>query len=255
MLKEAGLPDGVLNIVQGEGQTGADLTKHPDVSKVTFTGSVPTGAKIMKSAADGIRNVTLELGGKSPLIIFDDADLKNAVKGALMANFFTQGQVCSNAARVFVQRGIYLEFLEAFVTQAKRMKIGDPFAEETTVGATICDDGMKAVQEEIFGSVATILPFDTESEVIQRANNTVFGLGGGVFTKDLGKAHRVSGAIDAGSVWINTFNLVPSEVPFGGFKMSGIGRECGLAAIEHFTQTKTIYVEMNDVDCGQLYQE
>ena len=136
---------------------------------------------------------------------------------------------------------------------------------------------MKAVQEEIFGSVATILPFDTETEVIERANNTIFGLGGnfflvffikqeswpifvhiftgGVFTKDLGKAHRVSGAIDAGSVWINTFNLVPSEVPFGGFKMSGIGRECGLAAIEHFTQTKTIYVEMNDVDCGQLYQE
>ena len=140
MLKEAGLPDGVLNIVQGEGQTGADLTSHSDVSKITFTGSVPTGAKIMKSAADGIKNVTLELGGKSPLIIFDDADLKNAVKGALMANFFTQGQVCSNAARVFVQRGIYLEFLEAFVTQAKRMKIGDPFAEETTVGATICED-------------------------------------------------------------------------------------------------------------------
>merc|ERR1719220_3218948 len=140
MLKEAGLPDGVLNIVQGEGQTGADLTNHPDVSKISFTGSVPTGAKIMKAAADTIKHVTLELGGKSPLIIFDDADLKNAVKGALMANFFTQGQVCSNAARVFVQRGIYLEFLEAFVTQAKRMKIGDPFAEETTVGDPFAEE-------------------------------------------------------------------------------------------------------------------
>ena len=131
------MPEGVLNIVQGEGQTGADLSSHPDVAKISFTGSVPTGSKIMKSAADGIRNVTLELGGKSPLIIFDDANLKNAVKGALMANFFTQGQVCSNAARVFVQRGIYLEFLKAFTAQAQKMKIGDPFNEDTTVGATI----------------------------------------------------------------------------------------------------------------------
>ena len=226
LFKEAGLPDGVLNVVQGEGESGAFLTSHPDVAKVSFTGSVPTGTKIMQSAAEGIRNVTLELGGKSPLIIFDDANLKNAVKGAMMANFFTQGQVCSNAARVFVQRGIYLEFLQAFVSQAKKMKIGDPFAEDTTVGATICEshaqkvlgyiksavdegakiecggervildgeleggqylspciltnchDKMKSVQEEIFGSVATILPFDSEEEVIKRANNTAFGLGG-----------------------------------------------------------------------------
>jgi len=303
LFREAGLPDGVLNVVQGEGETGAYLTSHPDVAKISFTGSVPTGSKIMKSAADGIRNITLELGGKSPLVIFDDANLKNAVKGAMMANFFTQGQVCSNAARVFVQRGIYLEFLKAFVSQAKRMKIGDPFQDDTTVGATIsedhaqkvlgyiksavdegakvecggervslegelsggqylspcvltnCHDNMTAVREEIFGSVAIVLPFDSEEEVIRRANDTAFGLGGGVFTQNLNRAHRVSNALDAGSVWINTFNLTPSEVPFGGFKMSGIGRENGLAAIEHFTQTKTIYVEMNDVDCGQLYQE
>lgn len=303
LFKEAGVPKGVLNIVQGEGQTGAELSNHPDVAKITFTGSVPTGTKIMKAAADTIKHVTLELGGKSPLIIFDDADLKNAVKGALMANFFTQGQVCSNAARVFVQRGIYLEFLQAFKDQTMKMKIGDPFNEDTTVGATItkehaekvlgyiksavdegakiecggervllegdlsggyylspcvltnCHDNMKAVREEIFGSAAIILPFDTEEEVIKRANDTTFGLGGGVFTKDFGKAHRVSSALEAGSVWINTFNLVPAEVPFGGFKMSGVGRENGLAAIEHFTQTKTIYVEMNDVDCGLLYQD
>ena len=226
LFKDAGLPDGVLNVVQGEGESGAYLTSHPDVAKVSFTGSVPTGTKIMQSAAEGIRNVTLELGGKSPLIIFDDANLKNAVKGAMMANFFTQGQVCSNAARVFVQRGIYLEFLQAFVNQANKMKIGDPFDEDTTVGATICEahaqkvlnyiksaveegakiecggerlvldgelagghylspciltnchDKMKAVQEEIFGSVATILPFDSEEEVVKRANNTAFGLGG-----------------------------------------------------------------------------
>ena len=120
---------------------------------------------------------------------------------------------------------------------------------------TNCHDKMKAVQEEIFGSVAIILPFDTEEEVLTRANDTTFGLGGGVFTKDFGKAHRVSAGLEAGSIWINTFNLAPPEVPFGGFKMSGVGRENGLAAIEHFTQTKTIYVEMNDVDCGLLYQD
>lgn len=145
LFREAGLPDGVLNVVQGEGETGAYLTSHPDVAKISFTGSVPTGSKIMKSAADGIRNITLELGGKSPLVIFDDANLKNAVKGAMMANFFTQGQVCSNAARVFVQRGIYLEFLKAFVSQAKRMKIGDPFHDDTTVGATISEDHAQKV--------------------------------------------------------------------------------------------------------------
>ena len=135
----------MLNILQGEGLTGAELSTHPDVAKISFTGSVPTGAKIMKAAADTIKHVTLELGGKSPLIIFDDADLKNAVKGALMANFFTQGQVCSNAARVFVQRGIYLEFLKAFVEQAEKMKIGDPFNEDTTVGATICKEHAEKV--------------------------------------------------------------------------------------------------------------
>ena len=145
LFREAGLPDGVLNVVQGEGETGAYLTSHPDVAKISFTGSVPTGSKIMKSAADGIRNITLELGGKSPLVIFDDANLKNAVKGAMMANFFTQGQVCSNAARVFVQGGIYLEFLKAFVSQAKRMKIGDPFQDDTTVGATISEDHAQKV--------------------------------------------------------------------------------------------------------------
>ncbi len=238
------MPHGVLNIIQGEGQTGADLTSHPDVAKISFTGSVPTGTKIMQSAAEGIRNVTLELGGKSPLIIFDDADLKNAVKGAMMANFFTQGQVCSNAARVFVQRGIYLEFLQEFVRQAQKMKIGDPFSEDTTVGATICKehaekvlsyvdsaisegakvecggkrvvlegdlkdgyylspciltnchDDMKAVKEEIFGSVATVLPFDSEKEVLKRANNTAFGLGGLCNIVRLNKSMIALGEID-----------------------------------------------------------
>jgi len=303
VLQQAGVPDGVYNVVQGEGETGSLLTNHQDCDKLSFTGSISTGTKIMEAGAKGIKNVTLELGGKSPLIIFDDADLKNAVKGALMANFLTQGEVCSNGTRVFVQRGIYQEFLSQFVKQTMKMKAGDPMNEDTTVGGTIsedharkvlsyiesavsegatlscggerivldgdcsggwylspavltdCTDQMKAVREEIFGSVAAVLVFDTEEEVIERANNTEFGLAGGVFTKDLTRGHRVVDKLQAGTNWINTFNLAPAELPFGGYKKSGIGRENGLAAIDYYTQYKTIYVEMNDVDCGPLYQE
>jgi len=303
VLKDAGVPDGVYNVVQGEGEAGSLLSNHPNLDKLSFTGSVPTGTKIMEAGAKAIKNVTLELGGKSPLIIFEDANLKNAVKGALMANFLTQGEVCSNGTRIFIQRGIYDKFMAEFVRQAKQMKVGDPMAEDTTVGGTICEahakkvlgyvslareegarvlcggervtvpgdceagwylspavvtdcrDDMRFVQEEIFGSVAACLVFDTEEEVVRRANNTTFGLAGGVFTQDLGRAHRVTGALEAGTTYINTFNLAPAELPFGGYKMSGIGRENGLAAIEHYTQYKTVYVEMNDVDCGPLYQE
>jgi len=303
ILAEAGVPDGVYNVVQGEGQTGALLSGHQDLDKLSFTGSVPTGSKIMAAGAVGVKNVTLELGGKSPLIIFDDSDIKNAVKGALMANFLTQGEVCSNGTRVFVQRGIHDRFVEEFVRQAEKMKAGDPLAEDTTIGGTIseehakkvlgyvesavaegatlacggkrvvvegecaggwylspailtnCRDDMKAVKEEIFGSVASVLVFDSEEEVIKRANDTTFGLAGGVFTKDLTRAHRVVNALEAGTTYINTFNLAPAELPFGGYKMSGIGRENGLAAIEHYTQYKTVIVEMNDVDCGLLWSE
>merc|ERR1719167_647874 len=145
VLAEAGLPPGVFGVVQGAGETGALMTKHPGFAKFSFTGSVPTGTKIMQAAAERIQNITLELGGKSPIIIFDDADLKNAVKGALMANFFTQGEVCSNGTRIFVQRGIYDEFIKSFVAQAKKMKIGDPMEEDTTVGGTISEDHAKKV--------------------------------------------------------------------------------------------------------------
>jgi len=303
VLKDAGLPDGVFNVIQGVGETGAIMTKHQGFDKYSFTGSVPTGTKIMQAAAEGIRNITLELGGKSPLIIFDDADLKNAVKGAMMANFFSQGQVCSNGTRIFVQKGIYDQFLKEFVKQAKNMKIGDPMNEDTTIGATISkeqfdivmryidiakkeggkiecggeriimegdcaggyyvspcivtnlNDENTIMKEEIFGAVASVVTFDTEDEVIRRANNTNFGLAGGVFTKDITRAHRVVDNINAGSCYINTFNLAPAEVPFGGFKMSGIGRENGTVALEHYTQMKTVIVEMNDIDCGQLYRD
>jgi len=303
VLALAGVPPGVYNVVQGEGETGGLLAHHPDIDKLSFTGSVPTGTKIMEAGARRIKNVTLELGGKSPLIIFEDADIKNAVKGALMANFLSQGEVCSNGTRVFVQRKIFDQFVAEFVRQAEKMKAGDPLDDDTTIGGTIsedhakkvlgyvelarsegakvlcggervavagecaggwylspavvtnCRDDMRFVQEEIFGSVAACLEFDTEEEVIRRANNTTFGLAAGVFTKDLTRAHRVIDSLQAGSCYINTFNLAPAELPFGGYKMSGVGRENGLAAIEHYTQYKTCIVEMNDVDCGPLYSD
>lgn len=303
VLGQAGVPAGVYSVVQGEGETGALLASHQGLDKLSFTGSVPTGSKIMAAGAVGVKNVTLELGGKSPLIIFDDADMKNAVKGALMANFLTQGEVCSNGTRIFVQRKVHDQFVSEFVKQARRMRVADPLLEDTTVGGTIsqehaqkvlgyvesavsegatlacggervvvpgdcsggwylspavltgCRDDMKAVREEIFGAVAAVLPFDTEEEVVARANDTTFGLAGGVFTKDLVRGHRVVAALEAGTTYINTFNLAPAELPFGGYKMSGIGRENGLAAIEHYTQYKTTIVEMNDVDCGPLWTE
>jgi len=303
VLSAAEVPDGVFNVIQGEGQTGADLCNHPDVAKLSFTGSVPTGIKVMTAGAQGIKNVTLELGGKSPIIIFDDANLKNAVKATLMANFLSQGQVCSNGTRVFIHRSIAKEFVDQLVEQTKKMVIGDPFNEETTVGATIheehahkvlgyvqsakdegatvlcggervilpgklaggwylspcvltnCRDDMKVVKEEVFGSVLSVLEFDSEEEAVKRANDTNFGLAGAVFTKDIQRGHRVANSIEAGTTWINTFNLYPTEVPFGGYKHSGVGRENGTAAIDAFTQTRTVYVEMGDVDCGPLYQE
>ncbi|XP_076036755.1 4-trimethylaminobutyraldehyde dehydrogenase A-like [Oratosquilla oratoria] len=303
VLSSAGVPEGVFNVVQGEGEAGAALCHEPDVSKLSFTGSVPTGIKVMASGAESLKTVTLELGGKSPLIIFPDADMKNAVKAALMANFLTQGEVCSNGTRVFVHKSIAKDFIDKVVTATKKMKIGDPNNDETTVGATIhadhaqkvldyikgakeegahvlcggervildgpladgwylspavlvnCTDDMKVVREEVFGSVMSVLEFESEEEVVQRANNTNFGLAGAVFTKDIQRGHRVANTIEAGTVWINNYNLYPTEVPFGGYKHSGIGRENGWAAIDAFTQTRMVYVEMGDVDCGPLYQD
>lgn len=294
---DSGLPKGVFNVVQGQGATGQLLTSHPDVKKVSFTGSIPTGKLIMKSCADDIKHLTLELGGKSPLLIFSDADLDNAAKGAVMANFLTQGEVCSNAARIYVERSIKDEFVQRFVERTKKMKIGNPLLEDTTVGAlitkdhqdrvmqyiegaknegarvllggervtpedtalvngfyispTIMDnvtDDMVIAREEVFGPVATIMTFDTEEDVIERANNTKLGLACGMFTKDLQRAHRVAARLEAGNCWINNYNLLPPGVPFGGYKQSGLGRENGAATVEYYTQLKTVYVEAGDVD-------
>ena len=290
ILIEAGLPKGAVNVVQGEAKTGSLLCQHPDVGKITFTGSVPTGKLIARDASESLKRVTLELGGKSPLIIFDDCNLQNAVNGALMANFLSQGQVCSNATRVFVHESIYDQFLNQVVAAAESIKVGDPHDDVNRMGALIsqshlqkvlsyvdsakqegalvfggekldkgggfymqpciladCTDQMKAVQEEIFGPVMCILKFASEEEVIQRANGTDFGLAGGVFTQNLARAHRVIDALEGGVLWINNYNTFTVEMPFGGLKQSGYGRENGSAAIEHFTELKTVFVESGGV--------
>ena len=295
ILLEAGVPPGVFQVLQGFADTGRLLTRHPGIRKVSLTGEVGTGKAVMSDAAQTLKNVTLELGGKSPLIIFDDAKLDNAVSGALLANFYSSGQVCSNGTRVFVHRSIKAAFLERLVRRVKAMRIGDPMNPETQVGALVseqhmhkvlsyidrgraegaialtggmrvttgdlkkgyfvaptvfdnCRDDMAIVREEIFGPVMSVLEFEGEQEVIERANATEFGLAAGVFTNDLTRAHRVIARLQAGTCWINQYNVTPIELPFGGVKLSGLGRENGRAALEHYTQLKSVYVAMGDVD-------
>lgn len=293
---EAGVPDGVFNVVQGPASTGRLLSRHPGIAKVSLTGEVGTGKAVMADAAPTLKQVTFELGGKSPLIVFADADLENAVSAAMLANFYTQGEVCSNGTRVFVEESLHEAFVARLAERTARLKIGDPMDPETQVGALIskdhmekvlgyieagkaggarmvtgggrpqdpallagcfveptifdaCRDDMTIVREEIFGPVMSILTFREEDEVVARANDTPFGLSAGVFTRDLARAHRVIARLQAGTCWINTYNVTPIEMPFGGYKQSGIGRENGRAAIEHYTQLKSVYVELGDVDC------
>ncbi len=292
---EAGLPPGVFQVVQGFAETGRLLTRHPDIRKISLTGEVGTGKAVMTDAAQTLKHVTLELGGKSPLIVFEDAKLDNAVSAALLANFYSSGQVCSNATRVFVHKSIKADFLARLVQRVGAMRIGDPLDPATQVGALIseqhmhkvlryvergkadgarlliggnrvttgslgkgyfvapavfddCRDDMAIVREEIFGPVMSVLEFDDEAEVIARANATEFGLAAGVFTNDLTRAHRVIARLQAGTCWINHYNVTPIEMPFGGVKLSGLGRENGRAAVEHYTQLKSVYVAMGDVD-------
>jgi betaine-aldehyde dehydrogenase len=294
--RDAGAPDGVFNVLEGDARTGQLLTRHPAIAKVSLTGECATGRRVMADAASTLKRVTMELGGKSPLIVFDDADLDQAVAGAMMANFFTQGEVCTNGTRVFVQDAVHDAFIERLVPRVARLKLGDPLDPATQVGALIsqqhlarvlgfverglaagaqlacggrrpadpglargcfvepavfvgCRDEMEIVREEIFGPVMSVLRFTDEDEVVRRANATPYGLAAGVFTRDLARGHRVISRIDAGVCWINNYNITPVEVPFGGFKQSGIGHENGHAAVEHYTRVKSVYVELGQVAC------
>jgi betaine-aldehyde dehydrogenase len=295
IMTEAGVPDGVFNVVQGFAETGRLLTRHPEIRKVSLTGEVGTGKKVMADAAETLKYVTLELGGKSPLIIFDDSNLDDAVSGALLANFYSAGEVCSNGTRVFVQRRIRDAFVDKLSQRVKRMVIGDPRDPATQVGSLISEghmskvlgyiaagksegatllagggraqagdlakgffvqptvfeapsDRLSIVREEIFGPVMSILTFDEEDEVIDRANATEFGLSAGVFTNDLSRAHRTIARLEAGTCWINHYNVTPIALPFGGSKRSGLGRENGRAAIEHYTQLKSVYVNLGRIE-------
>ncbi|WP_227244360.1 betaine-aldehyde dehydrogenase [Paraburkholderia caribensis] len=289
---EAGVPPGVFNVVQGDGRVGAMLSAHPGIAKISFTGGVETGKKVMSMAGgSSLKEVTMELGGKSPLIVFDDADLDRAADIAVTANFFSAGQVCTNGTRVFVHQSVQPAFEARVIERVKRIRIGKPSDPSTnfgplasaaqldkvlgyiesgkkegarllTGGARItdgdyahgqyvqptvfadCRDDMKIVREEIFGPVMSILTFADEDEVIARANDTIYGLAAGVVTENLSRAHRVIHRLEAGICWINTWGESPAEMPVGGYKQSGVGRENGITTLEHYTRIKSIQVEL-----------
>ena len=292
---EAGMPDGVFNVVQGDYRVGQMLTAHKDISKVSFTGESGTGKKIMADSASNLKQVTMELGGKSPLLVFDDAKLDNAVAGAMLANFYTQGEVCTNGTRVYVQAGVYDKFVAKVVARANSIKLGDPLDLDTQMGALIsaphlekvmgyiegakltsarlvcggnrhhseatkngyfveptvfadCTDDMVHVKEEIFGPVMSILKFTDEDEVIARANDSDYGLAAGGFSQDISRAHRVINQMQAGICWINSWGDSPAEMPVGGYKQSGVGRENGPETLHHYTQVKSVFVRLDDLE-------
>ena len=292
---EAGLPAGVFNVVQGLGhEVGQWLTEHPDIAKISFTGGVETGKKVMSNAAaSSLKEITMELGGKSPLIICPDAHLDRAADITVMANFFSSGQVCTNGTRVFIPRNLKAEFEQAVLERVKRIRVGDPMQAETNFGPltsfphmekvlsyielgkqqgatlliggeratsaeltqgayvmptvfTDCRDDMRIVQDEIFGPVMSILTYDSIEEAIQRANQTLYGLAAGVVTQDISQAHRIIHQLEAGICWINTWGESPAEMPVGGYKQSGVGRENGMSTLQHYTRIKSIQVELGD---------
>ncbi len=290
---EAGLPDGVFNVLTGSGrEVGQWLTEHPGIEKISFTGGTATGKKVMASASSSsLKEVTMELGGKSPLIIFEDADLDRAADIAVMANFYSSGQVCTNGTRVFIPRMLQARFEAKVLERVKRIRLGNPEDEATNFGPLVsaaqmdsvlgyidkgraqgarlliggqrvtdgeyakgtyvaptvftdCTDQMTIVREEIFGPVMSILVYDSEEEVIRRANDTDYGLAAGVVTRDLARAHRVIHQLEAGICWINTWGESPAEMPVGGYKQSGVGRENGLTTLAHYTRIKSVQVEL-----------
>ncbi|MEM8536301.1 MAG: betaine-aldehyde dehydrogenase [Pseudomonadota bacterium] len=287
ILHEAGAPAGLFNVIQGTGAVGGPLVGDPRVAKVSLTGSVPTGRKVYAAAAEGMKHVTMELGGKSPMLVFDDANVEDAVSGAILGNFYSTGQVCSNGTRVFVQSGIKAAFLDHLTERLKGVVMGDPLDPNTNFGPMVSErqlqivmgyiskgveegarlvcggqrgqgpgcwieptvfadvtDDMTIAREEIFGPVLSVLDFVDEDDAIARANNTEFGLSAGVYTGDLTRAHRVISRLEAGTCFINSYNDASVEVPFGGVKASGVGRENSKEAIQHYSQVKSVYVRM-----------
>ena len=293
--EEVGLPPGVVNIVNGFGETaGAALVAHPNVDKIAFTGSAAVGKIIVKSAADTLKRVTLELGGKSPNIFFSEADWEAAVDGALFGVFINQGEVCSAGSRILVEKKIYSKFVEAMTEKAKRIKLGPPLERETKMGPLVSkeqydrvtsyletgkkeakvaiggsrakqfgkgyyveptifydvDNSARIAREEIFGPVASVIPFEGEADAIRIANDTPYGLAAAVWTRDIYKAFRVVKSLRAGIVWVNHMQPTYVEAPWGGYKQSGFGRELGPGGIEEYLETKQVYVNLDEQPIG-----
>jgi len=299
LIQEVGFPEGVVNIVPGFGETaGAALAAHPDIDKVAFTGSTEVGKLIARAAAENLTKVSLELGGKAPNIVFADADLEQAVNGAMMGIFFNQGQVCCAGSRLFLEERVKDEFLDRFKAGAQKIKVGDPMEKGTSMGpqvsaeqlnriksyvdiarqegATVLTGGkapalegpleqgyffqptifcdvrneMRVAQEEIFGPVVSVITFKDEDDLLRQANQTIYGLSAGIWTRDITRAHRFAKEIKAGVVWINTFNIFNAASPFGGYKQSGYGREMGKHALEMYTQVKSVWVDLSGKPIG-----
>ena len=290
LVMEAGFPPGVVNVITGFGPAGAALAAHPGVDKVAFTGSTETGQAIIRASAGNIKRLSLELGGKSPDIVFADADLDAAVPGAAMAVFSNTGQICSAGTRLFVEKKVYEEFTHRVAEYGKTLKVGNGMHPDTQIGPVVSsgqlervlgyleagqkegakalsggqrlsggeydqgyfvpptvfagvNDQMSIAREEIFGPVISALPFEDIDDLVRRANDTPFGLGSGVWTRDVAKAHRMAGAIRAGTVWVNCYQLMDPAVPFGGYKMSGYGRESGVEHMHEFLNTKAVFIK------------
>lgn len=284
------MPSGVINVVTGYGDAGAHLVDHPMVDKVAFTGSTATGKKIMRSASQNLTKVSLELGGKSPNIVFSDADLDNVVNGVLAGIFAATGQTCMAGSRVLVDRSIYQQFTEMLVARAQQIRLGDPMDVDTEMGTVASEmqyekvleyidigknegaeilhggeraeaphlssgyfiqptifgqvrNDMRIAQEEIFGPVVCVIPFDGEDEALQIGNDIPFGLAAGVWTNDIKRALRMAQRLQAGTVWVNNYRKVAYSTPFGGYKASGLGRENGIESIREYTQTKSIWID------------